>query len=459
MSFNRRQDDKYQLQAKLTADFANTPVSRSRKFVTDGADSYTATYNSGDKSFQPTLDLYCDLRLDTAQTLRMNAVGTFIKSTYDYSYDEGQAVEYGCDARTYSLTTEAVYENRLRPFTLAAGMEYQQKYVSNDYTGSVAVRNRMRFSNAYAFAQLSGRLFNRLSYVAGIGLTYIYFRQDGDRYDFTLLRPKLTLQYPLVGGLKVRYSVEKSQHVSQIANTSNVTVRTNSMEMEMGNPDLRPNGKMEHIIRLSCDVPRLSLFIQTCYRRNSDCNLEKYIRVGDTFIHTQRNQEQCSMFYVVGNANWFIIPSKLSLGGIGGVYRFINIGDDYRHFYTSFNWQATVNAYLGNLSLQAYVDNGWNFMEGEREGHQGGTVYFSASYHIGDFDFSLTWQHPFERNYKSDYTYIRNRYVSKYIEQRNGAFSNMLTLGVTWNISRGRQYKSVNKTMDHSDKQTGIMKM
>lgn len=457
--FNRKQGDSHQLQAKLTADFTNFPISRSRKLITDGGSSYYSTYDSGNKSVSPVLDLYYEGQIDSAQTVRMNAVGTYINSDYDYFYDEGQPVSYSCGGRTYSLMSEAVYENRLHPFTLTAGLEYQQKYVRNGYTGSVEATNSTRFSNIYAFAQLSGRLFNCLSYVAGIGMSHVYFRQESRQFDFTLFRPKMVLQYPLGSGFSVRYSFERSQHVSKIANTSDITVRTNSMELEVGNPDLRPNARTEHSLRLSLDAPRLSSFIQAAYRRNSNCNMDKYIRTEEAFIHTQRNQEQCSMLYCMASADWFIIPKRLSVGCQGSVCRFINIGDDYRHFYTSANWQAMVNAYLGKLSLTASADNGWNFMEGEREGHYGHSVYVTASYAIGDFNFSLTWQQPFESNYKNDYAYIRNRYVSKCIEERNGAMSNLLTFGVTWKISHGRKYKAVNKTLNHADKETGIMKM
>lgn len=461
LNFNWNNEGIYQFQAKLTAAFTDNPTSRSRKLITDGNDNYYSAYNCIDKNFQPTLDLYYDWQIDSTQAIRFNAVGTLINSDYEYSYDEGQAFTYTCDGRTCSLTSEAVYENRLRHFaTLSAGINYQQKYVSNGYAGSVVAVNRMRFSNTYAFAQLSGRLFKRLDCVAGLGISYIYTRRDEIRLNFTLFRPKLTLQYPFGRGIKLKYSLELGQHVSQIANTSDVAVRVNGMEVEQGNPDLRPNSRFEQSVRLSYDIPRLSLFVEAGCRRNANCNMDVYYRTDDnTFVHTQRNQEQCSMFDITGYASWDIIPQKLNIGGAAYLYRFTNIGDDYRHFYTAFDWQAYANAYLGNLSFSIYADNGWNFMEGEREGHNGHSVYLSASYRFGDFNFSLMWQQPLENNHKSNSTYVRNRYVSKYTEQRCGYFSNMIYLGVTWNISRGRQYKAINKRLNNYDREMGIMKL
>lgn len=470
LNFNRKLDGRYQFQAKLTTGFTNSPTSRSRKLITDGPDSYYSTYNAADKSAQPTLDLYYDRQIDSTQAIRFNAVGTYINSDYRYAYDEGQGVAYTCDGHTYSLTSEAVYENKMKPFTLTAGVNFQQKYVSNDYAGSVSTANRMRFSNTYAFAQLSGFLFRRLSYVAGLGFTYTYTRRDDHRLHFNLFRPKLTLQYPLADGLKLRYAVELSQHVSQIANTSDVSVRVNSMEVEQGNPDLRHNSRLEQSLRLSFDRPQLSAFVEATYRRNANSNLDAYFRTDDnTFIHTQRNQEQCSMLDFTAFANWDILPQKLSVGGAGYLMRFINIGDDYRHFYTAFNWQAYANAYLGRFALSANASNGWNFMEGERESHNGYDLSLTASYqlvrqsqsrrNIGDITLSLTWLQPFDNDYKSSHAYVRNRYVSKYIESRSGYYSNMLYLSLTWNLSRGRQYQSVDQLLNNADRETGIMKM
>lgn len=459
--FNQKQENCYQFQAKLTSEIINTPTSRSQKLITeDAAAPYSTLYHSRDKSLQPILDLYYDRQIDSTQALRANAVATYINSDYHYAYDEGQPISYACDGKTYSLTSEAIYENHLRPFTLTAGINYQQKYVSNNYTGSLSTTNRMRFSNTYAFAQLSGNLFSRLNYVAGIGLSYLYFHQEEHRFDYTLLRPKLTLLYPLGNNLKLRYALDLGQHVSQIANTSDVLVRINSMEMEMGNPDLRPNSQINTSLRLSYDIPRLSTFIEVFYRRNGNVNLDKYIRTDDnTFIHSQQNQDQCTMYYALANFNYYIIPEKINIGLDGGLYRFYNFGDDYRHCYTAYNWQAWASAYFGKLSLSAYADNGWNFMEGENEGHSGHNISLSASYSLGNCTLSLTWQQPLESNCKTYTSYVRNHYVSKTIQQYSRDNSNLVYLGFTWNFSRGKQYKGIDKQLNNSDRQTGILKM
>lgn len=48
-----------------------------------------------------------------------------------------------------------------------------------------------------------------------------------------------------------------------------------------------------------------------------------------------------------------------------------------------------------------YADNGWNFMEGENIGHNPPSLAASASYHIGDFDFTLYMHNPFMAHPKS----------------------------------------------------------
>ena len=54
--------------------------------------------------------------------------------------------------------SEAIYENRLKPFTFTAGANYMQKYTRNEYTGDVNSVNPMHNRSVYAFAEIKGNL-------------------------------------------------------------------------------------------------------------------------------------------------------------------------------------------------------------------------------------------------------------------------------------------------------------
>ena len=343
----------------------------------------------------------------------------------------------------------AVLESRFRPFTASLGLLCSQRYDAADYGGDVAASDRSRTSDVYAFAQLKGRLW-RIDYVVGLGVSTYYFRRNASSHRFTLLRPKLTVQYPLARRLKLRYDIELSEYMSRMAATGSAAIMVNSMEADEGNPGLRPYRRVEQSLRLSYDAARLSASLQATYRVNRDCNMERYSRrtdaAGNTvFVKTQANGGDCSMFYATGYCRADIVACRLSLTAGGGLYRFINIGADYRHFYTAFNGSMSVAAYFGKLALTAAADNGWRFMEGESRGRQGGAVYMTVAYRLGRFSLAAYWQHPFRSTITSASTELMNRFVSKNTTERNGNLGNLLGISVSWTMEKGRKYEAISR--------------
>ena len=96
-------------------------------------------------------------------------------------------------------------------------------------------------------------------------------------------------------------------------------------------------------------------------------------------------------------------------------------------------------------------------MEGEHRGHQAAAWYLTASYRMKDVTLSLYLQHPFCPTPLTHKTEILNRYIHKEISQHSRDFGNMLTLNLTWNLSSGRKYRDIQRTMNHRDTETGIL--
>ena len=186
--------------------------------------------------------------------------------------------------------------------------------------------------------------------------------------------------------------------------------------------------------------------------------MEKYTRKDGQFYQTQDNDgNECSFFFFQSYNRWEIVPDRLSATLYGGIYRFFNFTDDYRHTYTAFNGGGSIEAYLGKWTLTAYADNGWNFMEGEHRGHQSATWYFTVSYRLKNLTLSLYAQHTFCKNPRSNKAEVLNRYIHKEMSQHNRDFGNMLTFNLSWNFSSGRKYRDIQRTMNHQDSDTGIL--
>ena len=443
-------DSNYVFQSKLSASRDIQPHRLWSKF-----DSFED--RSSSRTSSPALDLYFHRDFKRHQSLTANAVATYIKTDSHAEHNEGGNYAYNVTGKTYSLWTEAVYENRLKPFTLSLGAQYGQKYINNVYSGDANADNAMRSSTLYFFGQLKGRL-GKLGYMGGLGVSTRYYRQAEWNDRFLLFRPKLTVAYPLARNLRAKYDFEVSQHVSQIALVSDVSVKQNAMETLVGNPEITPNRVTSHDLRLTYSTPRIMSELQGYWRLNANCNMEKYTRKDGHFYQTQTNAgNECSFFFIQSYNRWEAIPEHLSITLYGGIYRFYNFTDNYRHTYTAFNGGASVEAYLGRWTLTAYADNGWNFMEGEHRGHQAPAWYLTASYQLKNITFSLYAQHPFCARPLTNKTEVLSHYIHKDITQHSRDFGNMLTLNITWHLSSGRKYRDIQRTMNHRDTETGIL--
>ena len=422
-------DSNYVFQSKLSASRDIQPHRLWSKF-----DSFED--RSSSRTSSPALDLYFHRDFKRHQSLTANAVATYIKTDSHAEHNEGGNYAYNVTGKTYSLWTEAVYENRLKPFTLSLGAQYGQKYINNVYSGDANADNAMRSSTLYFFGQLKGRL-GKLGYMGGLGVSTRYYRQAEWNDRFLLFRPKLTVAYPLARNLRAKYDFEVSQHVSQIALVSDVSIKQNAMETLVGNPEITPNRVTSHDLRLTYSTPRIMSELQGYWRLNANCNMEKYTRKDGHFFQTQTNAgNECSFFFIQSYNRWEAIPEHLSITLYGGIYRFYNFTDNYRHTYTAFNGGASVEAYLGRWTLTAYADNGWIFMEGEHRGHQAPTWYLTASYQLKNITLSLYAQHPFCARPLTNKTEVLSRYIHKDITQHSRDFGNMLTLKTLHGIFR-----------------------
>ena len=144
-------DSNYVFQSKLSAHRDIQPDRLWTKF-----ENYED--HSSSRTSSPVLDLYFHQDFKRHQSLTANAVGTYIHTDSHAEHNESGSYAYDVTGKTYSLWTEAIYENRLKPFTLSLGTQYGQKYINNEYSGDAVASNSMRSSMFYFFGQLKGRL-------------------------------------------------------------------------------------------------------------------------------------------------------------------------------------------------------------------------------------------------------------------------------------------------------------
>lgn len=445
-------------QTSLSGALNKTPDNYSIKEIIDGTHSYKATSRDGSKDLSPILDIYFFRQLTPKQSIIANAVGTFISTKTNSFYDEGTPYIYNVDGKSASLLSEMIYENRLKPFTLSAGLNYRYKHTRNDYTGDATARTRMNDNKLYAFGEIKGSI-KQFQYSLGTGVSYIHYTQNEHTYNFWTYRPKVTLTYNPSNELQMSYTFQMQERTSRIAMTSDAAIRTNSMEWTVGNPDLKPSRDMEHRLLVSYNTNRLQSFIEGYYKQCRRPNMAHYERTDDNrFIYTQINQKEIDVLDITAYAGYWLLPEKLQVAANGGMYRCFNFGYDYTHCYTSWFYVGSITAYLGKFYLRGYIDNGTRFLEGESKSYNGAYSALQASYNLKNWQFSLTWANPLCSNYKSFENELLNRNLYKHSIGYYKDSGNCISLNIVWRLNRGRNHQSAEKRINLKDTDNGIMK-
>ena len=448
----------YVFQANLSVGGGNTPGNYADFVYRDGTIEKSFRTIDVSSDFSPTLDLYFFHQLGKHQSITANVVGSSIYTDKrGYNGEEGDYA-YEVNGRTWSLESEAIYENKLKPFTLSAGLEHSLSFTNNEYTGDVSALNKMRRGELYLFSEVKGR-WKQLGYSAGVGVANKTYSQENYSFNYWTFRPKLTLSYEILAGLNARYTFETYRRVSSYAMVSDARIRDNSREWKVGNPNLQPSRVLKNILDVSYNGKRVSCGMNMEYRRDLGSNMSVYERTAtDEFLYSQQNIGNIMMFVVQNYLRYDVVPEYLSVTLFGGINRFFNISSLYRHHLTSYNYGGNIQAYLGRWTLTGYADNGWKFVEGEHEGRNGPAVYFGVSYRWSRCSLSLFMQHPFQQHPVIQRGKVLNENLYKTYSYRSRDLGNMITLKFSWKLSRGKSYKEIEKKVQNEGyKQTGIM--
>ena len=448
----------YVFQANLSVGGGNTPGNYADFVYRDGTIEKSFRTINVSSDFSPTLDLYFFHQLGNHQSITANVVGSSIYTDKrGYNGEEGDYA-YEVNGRTWSLESEAIYENKLKPFTLSAGLNHSMTFTNNEYTGDVSALNKMRRGELYLFSEVKGR-WKRIGYSAGIGVANKTYSQENYSFDYWTFRPELTLNYDILTGLNARYTFETYRSESSYAMVSDARIRENSREWKVGNPNLQPSRVIKNIIDVSYNGRRVSCGMNMEYRRVLGSNMSVYERTAtDEFLYSQQNIGNIMMFVVQNYLRYDVVPEHLSVTLFGGINRFFNISSLYRHHLTSYNYGGNIQAYLGRWTLTGYADNGWKFVEGEHEGRNGPAVYFGVSYRWSRCSLSLFMQHPFQQHPAIQRGKVLNENLYKESIYRSRDLGNMITLRFSWKLSKGKSYKEIDKKVQHEgNKQTSIL--
>ncbi len=420
------------------------------------------TYNS------PSLDLYGKVYLPKQQELTLNVVGTYIGSDYNRDYTESlteggepySEYAYSTDGKRYSLTGEGIYKKDFKRVALSAGLKYTLAYTNNEYVGDVNQVNDMHSSSLYGYVQASGT-WQKLGYMAGVGISRETYDEDGKGYGYNMFRPSASLSYQLFDGATVRYTFSCSPSIPSLSLLSDVRQQLTDLEVQRGNANLKPYRTYSNTLQLSWGNKWVNTQLRGRYYIAQNPIMAEVSRITEDdgsyiFQYTYDNQDRFSLLNGQLYASVNIVPDMLSLELYGGLNHYESRGNAYSHNYNNWYGGTSLSFNYRNFSTYAAITSRSNTLSGEQiyYGEKYSTI--RCSYKIKNISVGLGLLYPFQAKGWSGGSELLSQDVKKkswtYIRD-NG---NMLTLNLSWNFNYGKKHNAEGKTTNNVDRETGI---
>lgn len=415
------------------------------------------------KNDRPWIDLYWSRSLKNKQSLVLNAVTTYIRSdnvrTYQEMDSDGPIIDVLSLVKgdKYSFIGEAIYEKEFSKGRLSGGIRHTQASVNNKYSGTLSFANKMKEANTYAYAQYAGKI-KKFDYSLGVGVYRSWLKQEGfEEYESYTFRPTISLSYLPTSNFYIRFNGSIENYSPSLADISATDQYIDSLQIQRGNPYLLPYDYYKFSLNSEYKFGKSSLSLWGMYMNFPDAIMEDSFWENGKLIRTNNNQKQLHqlMGSLTFKTRFFRDIFNLSLTG-GGNY-FVSEGHVYRHTYTNWYFRASLFANYKQWSFLYEQYSAFNTFWGEQMngGENGQTVLLS--YKHKNWVFGAGMFNPFTTTKYQVRNY--NRYASSNKTSSIGDASHMFILQLSWNFNFGRKRNEIQKRLNNSDTDAGIMKV
>lgn len=476
LGYNLAEPDKYNFNARFNLGWMNQPYKGPIQKVVETGKPDLLLYNRNHSNdIRPSLDLYYSLNMPRRQTLAVNVVGTYIDTDYGHtqkeylfhnSLEETIATKaqndysYNTKGNKYSLISEAIYTKQWNKIGLSAGANYNLSRTDNDYVGSVNTDAVLNTNNIYAFAQVQGKL-GPINYQAGMGASYVSIKQAADGFTKWVVRPQLTLSNNSIRNLYFRYTMRISPRTPSLSQLSDVRQQSSTLEANDGNTSLTTTYSYSNSLSIGWNHPWFYFNVYGAWYQWPNAIMtsimpQKQADGSYLFVWKPENQRRYTEWYGSASITVHAIKNVLDLTAQANYTHDESRGLAYSHNFNDWNYYLSASLMLNRWNVEASFAPASKSFFGESVDGGENQSNVSVAYRHKNLRISLGcilvgyakgYDYTSETNskyyYSSGHTRIKN----------NG---NMAYLSFSYNFSHGRKYKSEQRKLENSDRDSGI---
>lgn len=429
--------------------------------IADPTDRVDMVDYTTEKSYRPSLDLYYQENLKNNQTLVFNVVGTYNNSDFHRIYQEGKNgglltdINNKVEGDRYSIIGEGIYEKKLGKYSLSAGVRHTQSKSDNEYINGHSYNTEMQQAVTYAYAELKGSL-KKLNYTAGVGVTRSWFKEGSEDYDDYTFNPRLVLHYKLSDKSFLRLNASLNSSNPSLANLSNVQQTIDSLQVQRGNPNLKPYKRYR--VALTYEYKKGMFYGNWvgAYSYQPKAIMEEKFWEGGKIVQTWNNQKNWQRLESHATLRLGPIKEILQISATGGVNHYISNGYRYSHTYTNWYTDIDISATYKKFTAVFGLQTNYNWFYGETMSGGENVHYLMVQYTHKNLALTVGALNPFADNYKIDEENW-SRYASYKKRNYVNESSRMFMFKINYSFSFGRRYSSAQKRLDNTDSESGVM--
>lgn len=466
MTYNLQDGEKYMLNATLGFSHTNDPNLQLRgKLYTEEYPNSVTDRNewSHNRNVSPYLDLYFQRNLKHKQFLALNVVGTYIntknRSSYTELLDGDPVVDFysGVWGKKYSLIAEGIYEKSFKNNSrLSVGVRHTQGYADNEYAGTLQYSTQLKQADSYAYAQYRGK-WGQLVYRLGMGITRSWFQQIGQKeYETYSPNPQLYLTYTFNEQWSMSLNGSVSTINPSLSQLSAVEQLTDSLQLDRGNPNLKPYSYYRSNFRLNYDKGKWNIGLRNQFNYRDNVIMTHTYRENDKFVHSYANHPSFRSWNIGIDARVGMLWDRLQLSGSIESQNYWSYGVDYRHSQRSIGWSLEAAFIYKDFSVSAayYKNSDYFFGENLTTGEE--LHMISVQYRLKQLNIGLRMFNPFDSNYQRKES-VWNKYAGYDYSYHIKDAARMVSITLSYNFSFGHDYKSGSKKMQNNDSDSGVM--
>lgn len=416
----------------------------------------------------PSADLYFRQQIRHSHTLEVNAFGAYNNGDYLRNYDnqfDQTSIESNISNNSWRAGVEAKYSIGFKNATAYFGLSDSYNHSHSSFLENANFRrSRIGINNLFVFSQLSGRLFNRLSYTGSIGLKSFQADNDTENRNATRVKGSLNLSYKISGPFTISYMFLYDPSMPDVESQNEIIQSINDIEVRKGNQNIKPSQLIKNQLRGHFMYKSYVALLTLSHSRTVNPVFYEYSLITDVsskyhnhFLSQNVNGKYNENFTVEGEVFIRNIANHFNVGVTGGWSKYNVSRQSWKDFYDFGFAGVNLYYYLNDFSLSAqYTIAPFYSISGNIYSRPERWNTISAQYKYRNWYFRITAVNLFTKrgslyNFRSDSpTYSREDTVSI----RNCA--NMIMFGITYRTNFGKAMNRSTRTLNNSGVDSGV---